>query len=157
MRYKQSYIYFDNRTITSANVWPVALEQRSGVIVVQEDGRVILPRDTSNMVNTRPYCLIRMPQSTDKPIETEYRYSNHKHYATSFKIEDGLYFDYLEGMFEEENDGYLYAAEYHPLFNVDVLEELHSSEGLDVYRSVQPLIDKIDNIKSSIDNDKKRR
>ena len=153
MRYKQSYIDFDNRTITSANVLPVALDDTSVVIVVQEDGRVILPRDTRNMVNTRPFCLIRMPESTDKPIETEYRYLNHKHYATSFKIEDGLYFDYLEGMLQDENDGWLYAAEYHPLFNVDVLEKLNSSEGLDVYPSVRRLINKIDKIKSSIDNE----
>ncbi len=157
MRYKQSYIDFNKKTIAPAIIVRRSINDRSGVMVVGEDGRVILPGDTSNMVNTRPYCLIRMPQSNDKPIETEYRYLNQKHYATSFMIEGGLYFDYLEGMFEDNNDGYLYAAEYHPLFNVDVLEELHSSEGLDVYRSIQPLIDKIDNIKSIIDNDKKRR
>ena len=153
MRYKQTHIDFNKKTIAPAILVRRSINDRSGVMVVGEDGRVILPRDTSNMVNTRPFCLIRMPESTDKPIETEYRYLNHKHYATSFKIEDGLYFDYLEGMFEEENDGYLYAAEYHPLFNVDVLEELHSSEGLDVYRSVRPLINKIDKIKKSIDNE----
>ena len=153
MRYKQSYIDFDKKTIAPAIIVRRSINDRSGVMVVDEDGRVILPGDTSNMRFIRPYCLIRMPESTDKPIETEYRYLNHTHYATSFKIEDGLYFDYLVGMFEEENDGYLYAAEYHPLFNVDVLEELHSSEGLEVYPSVQRLINKIDKIKSSIDNE----
>lgn len=153
MRYKQSYIDFDKKTIAPAILVRRSINDRSGVMVVDEDGRVILPRDTSNMVNTRPFCLTRMPQSTDKPIETKYRYLGHQHYATTFKIEDGLYFDYLEGMFEDDNDGYLYAAEYHPLFNVDVLEELHSSEGLDVYPSVQRLINKIDKIKSSIDNE----
>jgi hypothetical protein len=152
VRYKQSYIDFDNRTITSAIVPPVALDDTSGVIVVQEDGRVILPRDTRNMANTRPFCLIRMPVSTDKPIETEYRYLNHKHYATSFKIEDGLYFDYLEGMLQDENDGWLYAAEYHPLFNVDMLEGLING-ARNLYTSVRPLINKIDKIKSSIDNE----
>jgi hypothetical protein len=152
VRYKQSYIDFDNRTITSAIAPPVALDDTSGVIVVQEDGRVILPRDTRNMANTRPFCLIRMPESTDKPIETEYRYLNHKHYATSFKIEDGLYFDYLEGMLQDENDGWLYAAEYHPLFNVDVLERLING-ARNLYTSIHPLINKIDKIKSSIDNE----
>ena len=152
MRYKQSYIDFDNRTIAPAILVRRSINDRSGVMVVDEDGRVILPGDTSNMRFIRPFCLIRMPESTDKPIETEYRYLNHKHYATSFKIEDGLYFDYLEGMLQDENDGWLYAAEYHPLFNVDMLEGLING-ARNLYTSVRPLINKIDKIKSSIDNE----